>query len=77
MLQGSSWHRGGGGGVRNEGISLLQGWFDSKPLPAVLAGVQLRQPGPCCGLGRLLCLHPAELPLTGAWHRCQCRAEGG
>lgn len=55
---------------------MLQGWFGSKPLPAVPAGVQLRQPGPCCLLGRLLCLHPAELPVNGAWHWCQCQAEG-
>lgn len=73
-LQGSAWHHDGV--VRNEGISLLQGWFGSKPLPA---GVELRQPGPCCGLGRLLCLHPAELPLNGAWHRCSVgqRVTGG
>lgn len=70
MLQGSSWHCDGVG--RSEGVSAA----GSRLLPAVPAGVQLRQPGPCCGLGKLLCLHPAELPLIGAWHWCQCWAEG-
>lgn len=70
-LQGSSWHRGGV--VRNEGISLLR----VVCLQTDPAGVQLRQPGPCCGLGKLLCLRPAELPLSGAWHWCQRWAEGG